>query len=182
MCLGGIVSRTLKATSGVPQGSHFEPLLFSLFINDLCDELVESEFLLYADDLKLYRKMTSLHDAAALQRDLDRVNNWCQRNAMQLNVAKCETITFTRRAVPDLVTVDYAITSQRLRRVNNVKDLGIHIDSRLTFKPQVNHVVSWGKSMLGFMKRLSRVFNCPHVTKSLYCSLVRPLLEYAAVV
>ena len=36
--------------------------------------------------------------------------------------------------------------------------------------------------MLGFVKRQAKEFQCPYVTKSLYCALVRPLLEYCSVV
>ena len=63
-----------------------------------------------------------------------------------------------------------------------MKDLGILIDCRMTFKAQVNHVVSRRKCMLGFVKRLAKDFDCRHVARFLYCSLVRSLIEYAAVV
>lgn len=36
--------------------------------------------------------------------------------------------------------------------------------------------------ILGFVKRQSREFLCPYVTKALYCSLVRSTLEYCSVV
>ena len=36
--------------------------------------------------------------------------------------------------------------------------------------------------MLGFVKRQAQAFDCPFVTKALYCALVRPLLEYASIV
>ena len=180
--VGHTLSRTLMAPSGVPQGSHLGPLLFSLFINDLCDELIDSDFLLYADDLKLFRAIKSQQDACALQRDLDRVQDWCQRNSMLLNVEKCETITFSRRSQRNLLLTEYTIDGRSLKRVDVVKDLGILIDCRMTFKAQVNHVVSRGKCMLGLVKRLAKDFDCPHVARSLYCSLVRPLIEYAAVV
>ena len=36
--------------------------------------------------------------------------------------------------------------------------------------------------MLGFVKHQAKEYECPCVTKSLYCALVRPLLEYNSVV
>ena len=36
--------------------------------------------------------------------------------------------------------------------------------------------------MLGLVKRQAKNFNDPYVTKSLYCTLVRPIMEYCAVV
>ena len=36
--------------------------------------------------------------------------------------------------------------------------------------------------MLGFIKRRASEFNDPYITKSLYCSVVRPLINHACVV
>jgi len=47
------VSKMINATSGVPQGSHLGPLLFTLFINDLPSIVTHSRVLMYADDVKL---------------------------------------------------------------------------------------------------------------------------------
>jgi len=46
-------SKLIYVTSGVPQGSHLGPLLFTLFINDLPSIITHSRVLMYADDVKL---------------------------------------------------------------------------------------------------------------------------------
>jgi hypothetical protein len=46
--------------SGVPQGSTRGPLLFNIFINDLSAIINHSRFLLFADDLKMYRDKQSV--------------------------------------------------------------------------------------------------------------------------
>jgi len=47
-------SKMIYVTSGVPQGSHLGPLLFTLFINDLPSIVAYSRVLMYDDDLKLW--------------------------------------------------------------------------------------------------------------------------------
>jgi hypothetical protein len=66
-------SREIKVTSGVPQGSHLGPVLFSIFINDIKNVIRHSLFLLYADDLKLFYNIRSEQDCVRIQDDLCRV-------------------------------------------------------------------------------------------------------------
>lgn len=56
--------RIIYATSGVPQDSHLGPLLFNIFINDIKDVFKHCKFLLYADDLKFFYRVTGPEDAA----------------------------------------------------------------------------------------------------------------------
>ena len=64
--VSGALSHRYDITSGVPQGSHLGPLIFILFINDLC-ALLQSSKLLYADDLKIYRSICNSNDVRVLQ-------------------------------------------------------------------------------------------------------------------
>lgn len=56
-------SKKFDQTSGVPQGSNLGPLLFNLYINDLPETLTNSNFLLYADDLKIFRTIHDIEDS-----------------------------------------------------------------------------------------------------------------------
>lgn len=174
------VSDQFPVTSGVPQGSHIGPLLFSIFINDLCEQLDNCEALLYADDVKIFRKINSDDDHRKLQNDLDKIAVWCVNNGMALNINKCEVISFKRGS--SVRVFNYSTGGAVLKRVDVVKDLGVLIDSKVTFKPQVDQVVARAKSTWFFVKQMSKEFQCPHATKALFVSLVRPLTEYCVVV
>ncbi|CAD6227956.1 GSCOCG00012025001-RA-CDS, partial [Cotesia congregata] len=64
--VNGHISESYKVISGVPQGSHLGPTLFNIFVNDIGEQF-KSEYLLYADDLKIFRKINSEEDINILQ-------------------------------------------------------------------------------------------------------------------
>lgn len=94
-CFNVLFTR-FDVTSGVPQGSHLGPILFNLFINDISEAIVHSKFLLFADDLKIYRSIRSPMDGQLLQDDLSNVALCCLTNRMQLNLSKCHVMRFHR--------------------------------------------------------------------------------------
>ena len=62
----------------------------------------------------------------------------------------------------------------------NEKDLGVHVDSNLTFEHHVEIVVNKANRMLGMIRRAYTFLDGPTLTK-LYTSLIRPLSEYSNV-
>lgn len=161
--------------SGVPQGSILGPLIFVLFVNDICDQLHCCK-LLYADDLKIYRVIKSILDCCALQEDINRLTSWCRINGMLANAAKCKVITFARVNSP--IKFDYTIDHAPLERVDAIKDLGLILDDKLRFNKHISMVIAKANSMIGFLRRNTMEFTDVHALKSLYCSLIRSVLEY----
>ena len=86
--LGDTLSRSFDISSRVPQGSHLGPLLFVLFINDLC-KLLKSPKSMYADDPKVFRVINATLDCCVLQTDVNLVLEWCTINGMEVNSCKC---------------------------------------------------------------------------------------------
>ena len=77
--------------SGVPQGSVLGPILFVLYINDLPD-IVESKAKLFADDTKLFNKVSSSNSIGTdqIQQDLRVLEGWSSTWLLRFNAAKCK--------------------------------------------------------------------------------------------
>lgn len=173
-------SDSFVVPSGVPQGSNLGPLLFSLFVNDVMYVVPTGHRICYADDMKFYMIISSMEDCVALQKLLDCFEDWSKRNCLVLCVEKCSTISFSRSNHPYNYT--YTLCGQQLERLNEVTDLGVILDTKLTFRSHLECTIAKANRQLGFILRMADGFNDPLCLKSLYCALVRSILESSAVV
>lgn len=178
--IDGVKSNRFEATSGVPQGSVLGPLLFVLYINDIQFCFENCKFLLYADDLKVFTRVRSLTDALALQTSLNALCSWSIRNQLSFNFDKCYYVCFHR--IHNIILYDYSICSETLRKVDEILDLGVIFDSKLSFDSHLNYIIPKSYSLLAFVKRNSMDFKDPCTRSILYCSFVRSTLEYASIV
>jgi len=64
--------------------------MFTLFINDLPSIVTHSRVLMYADDVKLCFSYNNIESGISLQSDINRFQEWCQYNLLNLNYLKCQ--------------------------------------------------------------------------------------------
>ena len=144
--VGPSVSTALTVTHGVPQGSILGPVLFNLYLNDLPEVIEETEIDSYVDDTKLYLSI-SLKDIQVglsyISEDLKRVAEWCCSNSLLINPKKTKLIPFgvpqNLHRLPD-ISVEFM--GQQLKPVASCKDVGILLDSGLTFNEHVTSLTS----------------------------------------
>lgn len=165
-----------NVVSGIPQGSVLGPLLFVIYINDLPDKVV-SNLLLFADDTKIFKEVNSIHDSLAIQEDIDALEEWSKDWLLSFHPDKCHVLTLgklenIKHAHP------YSLGGNQLEHVFSEKDLGILIDAELSFDEHIAKQVNKANSVLGI---ISRGFEnlTPNILYTLYCTFVRPHLEYA---
>ena len=157
--------------SGVPQGSILGPLLFILYINDLAGVL-STKCLLYADDVKIWRCIRREEDRVILQQNLNAIGQWGIENGLPLNQSKCHVVHV--RGATDR---RYYLNSVPLTVVEQEVDLGSVLSNRPTFSQNCARLVKRGSLVQGLIHRNLGKLD-PECFKTLFCSYVRPHLEY----
>jgi hypothetical protein len=107
-------------------------------------------------------------------RDLAHLGEYCRSNKFDLNAGKCKSISIRRNIRP--IEFVYSINGTALERFDEIKDLGVIMDERMSFLPHTKAVIS----MLGFIKHVTREFHDPYTHKTQYTSLAKLNLEHAA--
>ena len=172
----GKVSPPFPVKFGVPQGSILGPLLFLLYINDIC-EVCSSSISLYADDAKLYRRITTINDALILQSVLDALFAWSQLWKLNFNIKKCLQLSICRSLKVNYV---YLLDHNVLERVESINDLGVTVSSNLLWSKNIKSISAKANSLLGMIRR-SISLDVPSPVKfQLYVLHVRSIPVYCS--
>lgn len=174
MTLNGYTSAPFCPTSGVPQGSNLEPLLFNIFIIDVMEDL-QCESSIYADDAKLYSIIKGPESAVSLQNDLHLFAGWCSENRLDLNPVKCKKMSFYRGRNP--IVTSYSVNGVLIEEASECRDLGVIFDHRLSFVSHVDRLIDSARRTLAFGTRVCKQFSNLKVIKVLFMSLVLPRLS-----
>ena len=175
----GYQSHEVEVCSGVPQGSVLGPLFFVIFINDIIVN-IKSNILIYADDIKIFKTISSMEDCLILQNDLTTFLHWSNSNLLPVNFDKSYVMSYTNKNFQ--ILYNYTLNNIFLSRVDTFKDLGVIFDSKLTFHNHINAVTSEAFKSLGFIIRCGYHLTDINCLRILYFAYVRSKLEYASVV
>ena len=97
-------------------------LVFLIFLNDL-DEGLGSQTIKFADDTKVFCKLSEVQDCENLQKDPISLQKWTQDWQMEFNIHKCKVMHIGRHNLAS----KYTMMDKQLDIVNEEKELAVHI-------------------------------------------------------
>ena len=146
----GISSDTKTVKCGVPQGSILGPLLFLIYVNDLCSVCKH------------------------INNELSHISIWLKVNKLSLNIKKTHYMIFRKRK-KDSLNVKLSIDGELINEVDKTKFLGVLIDNKLTWKQHIAYVS--GKIARGIVMIIkARQYLNKQGLISLYYSFIYPFL------
>ena len=150
--------------------------MFLIYINDL-PNCINCNVSLYADDTLLFTPIHNDTDRLLFQADIDSLHEWSSTNKMPFNTAICEVIAFNSRGN---LPPSYKVGEHSLNYVDEIKYLGVVMQSNLKFNRHIANRVNSAKKVLGCIKYALNDASQPAKLLA-YSSLCRPILEYADV-
>ena len=170
--------------SGVPQGTVLGPLLFTIFVSDMPDQ-VTNIISLFADDTKMCSYLLPDEHgqlSSNLQEDLNNLQEWARRMQMKFHPEKCKCLHLGKQNPCHTYTMQTSDgKTHMITATTNEKDLGVQIDNDLTFSAHIQAQISKANGVLGSIRHTFKYID-QNSFSLLYKSLIRPHLEYASVV
>ena len=138
--------------SGVSQGSILGPLLFLIYINDLCEAISNCMLYLYADDCSLLFPVSDDLDQAEstgiIQEDLDNHSTWSNTWKLKSKASKSKEMIFHSSRKRPRGFNDLLLDGELIPRANFHKHLGLILDCNLNFNEHLTSVVTKSNALL----------------------------------
>ena len=106
---------------------------------------------LFADDIKMYLEIEDNSQTTILQQYVDGVMNWAKTWGLRLSYNKCQHMCVTLRKSD--IADRYSLSSAPLPCVLSCIDLGVCVDSSLSFSEHISNIVVRAKQRASLLLR-----------------------------
>ena len=164
-------------TCGVPLGSILGPLLFIIYVNDICNVSELLFTVLYADDTSVViHGKDMLRIITILNQELYMLFTWLKANTLSLNTDETYYMIFHRASIK-LPDTDYHINMNNysLSNFKNHKYLGVILDSEMYWIQHIAYVKNKVAKGIGIMFK-ARTYLDRRSLIDLYNAFIYPYL------
>ena len=174
---GNSQSDTHIVTCGVPQGSILGPLLFIIYMNDICNVSNLLYTIMFADDTSVQVSGNDLNNlVSSLNVQLQFLSTWLKANKLSLNTKKTFFIVFHRARIKDH-RISIQMDGSVLNRSTSIKYLGVLIDHNLNWCEHIAYIKNKVSKGVGIMYK-ARQYLDKKSLQNLYYSYIYPYLIY----
>ena len=200
------MSVTKRLKGGGPQGSTKGVLSYMSQSNDNTDCVPEEDRFKYFDDATVlevinllniglcsYRVRDSIpshipdhcqiipSEHLKSQKYLNLINQWTEKNLMELNEKKTKSIIFNFSKKHQFST-DLLLKNKRIEIVDQAKLLGLILTSDLKWEENTSYLVKDANKRMIMLRAASKFTSDKHVLKQIYYSRIRCKLDQSAAV
>ena len=183
--VGNKLSKVFKQEMGVPQGGILSVHLFLVAMNTVVN-FINSKltFAIYVDDLRVSYLASTLRSAQrVLTMLLNQLQIWMNQTGFKFSGTKTKAVIFRRG--PRWVNLrnedlKLKIGDEDIETVTVIKVLGLLLDEKLTWVPQIDVLKQKCLKSLNAMKLMVRYSKCgdPNFLLRIYRALIRSKLDY----
>jgi hypothetical protein len=185
--VNGNLTSWFSITKGVKQGCVLSPTLFQIYINDLIEEINNSNcgvpvgeknvgILVFADDIAVIARNEN-----DLQLMLDIINNWCTKWRLCINPEKSKVIHFRFKGKLQS-NFAFKCGEHNIEYEEQYKYLGMWLQENLSYDYNVKQLTTSASRALGALT--TKFYQCGgmdyEIFTKLYNSLVVPVFTYAS--
>ena len=156
---------------GVPQGSVLGPVLFNVYVRNLIGVLEREGYMVhgYADDHQSLFEFSIEFQVYAIKyavpHCLDLISKWMTKHFLKLNPSKSQVIIFHPKSLSNQLVFERLTLSDGsyIPISQEVFNLGVILDSELTFSPQVSSIISQGYQLIRNIAPIRKFLSTEHV-------------------
>ena len=158
---------------------------YILLYNSILLDIIRYYQILYADDTKIWREIIVWDDHLALQNDIDNLLRWANINKMTFHPQKCKVVSVAKNSFEPILPFQlfiYELGGTLLDYASSEKDLGVIVNTTLTFDDRCNDRYSTMNQKLGLLRRVCYFTKDQKQKRTLFLAIVRSQLNHCCVV
>eukprot|EP00112_Aurelia_sp_Birch-Aquarium-sp1_P014347 Seg309.5 transcript_id=Seg309.5/GoldUCD/mRNA.D3Y31 product="RNA-directed DNA polymerase from mobile element jockey" protein_id=Seg309.5/GoldUCD/D3Y31 len=161
---------------GVPQGSLLGPRIFSIYVKDFPECLTVGKMEMYADDTTAYcveDSVEKLH--TSMMTMIMEINNWRLKHRLTIHFGKTKALILNRHKFIGPLN-EPKINNQTIDHSSQVDCLGVTLDPKLSWAPQISEV---SKSFNAKVKKLKSMrYLRRNFLEDIYFKTIIPAISY----